>query len=385
MKRTLALLSLIAVAVVTLLSAACGAPGATGPAATQNAEKPAAAAWQQKWDSTVAEAKKEGKIVLYGQVGPELRDALISNLRQEFGLDVEVVTGKGNEVAPRFIAETNAGTPSADFLVGGSTTFLNDPKLADAWAPMEPMLILPEVLDSKAWPNGQLPFIDSQHRLIPLVLEVNQLLEINSDSIKPGTITANKQLIDPQWKGKIVMYDPTVAGTANTWVNLILNKWYGQAEGEAFLRKYVEQEPMITKDSRQQIEWLARGRYPINVAVDTQAAYSMQKAGAPIVRVVMEEGGLLTGGGSYIGISVKRTHPAATTVVLNWLLSVKGQEIFSKNYGAPAARLGIKTEGVSPLALAQPGEKLLVVDEAFVNTAPAARETAKKIFAPLLR
>jgi len=54
----------------------------------------------------VVEAKKEGKIVIYGQVGPELRVALTKAFKDELGLDLELVPGKGNEIATRFLTET---------------------------------------------------------------------------------------------------------------------------------------------------------------------------------------------------------------------------------------------------------------------------------------
>ncbi len=307
MKKMLVLLATGAT-VVGLLLAGCGAPSGLPQPTEKSAElgeksglKPAQPSWQQKWENALTEAKKEGKVVIYGQVGPELREALTQALNRELGLDLELVTGKGSEVATRFLTETQAGIYSADILLGGASTFLTDPKMVGAWDKVEPLLILPEVLDGKAWPEGKLPFVDSQKRLIPLVLQVTQLLLVNTDTVKQGQIKSYKDLLQPQWKGKIVMYDPTIGGTANTWVNLILTKALGPGEGEEYLNKFVGQEPMVTKDSRLQIEWLARGRYPVNVAVDSQAAYSMHDNGAPITRLAAAEGGMMSGGGGYLG------------------------------------------------------------------------------------
>ena len=68
---------------------------------------------------------------------------------------------------------------------------------------------------------------------------------------------------------------------------------------------------------------------------------------------------------------------------MNWLLSARGQEVYSKGYGAPAARLGISPEGISPLALPLPGEKVYVQDEEFMLVTDKALEMAKRVFGPL--
>ncbi len=252
-----------------------------------------------------------------------------------------------------------------------------------AWDRLEQYLILPEVLSPKVWPNSKLPFLDSQKKLIPLVLQATQLMVVNTGIVKPGQIKSYQDLLQPQWKGKIVMYDPTIGGTAQTWIQLLLTKVFSLPEGEAFLRKFAAQEPMITRDSRLQSEWVARGRYPVTIGIDSQAAYAMHKSGTPIARLAAEEGGVLSGGGGYLVMPAKRTHPQAAVAALNWLLSARGQEVYSKGYGAPAARLGIKPEGISPLALPLPGEKIYLQDEEFLRVTDKALEIAKRTFAHL--
>lgn len=87
---------------------------------------------------------------------------LPAKVKDELGLDLELIPGKGREVATRYSTELRAGIPSADILMGGASTFRADPDLYTFWDRLEPLLFLPEVLDSKAWPNGKLPFLDKQ-------------------------------------------------------------------------------------------------------------------------------------------------------------------------------------------------------------------------------
>lgn len=342
--------------------------------------------WKEKWESTVTAAKKEGRVMIYGQVGPELRIALTEAIKKDLGIDMDLVPGKGNEVATRFTAEMQAGLHSCDILLGGSSTFVGVPELYNVFEKTEPLLILPEVIDGKAWPNGRLPYLDSQKKVIPLVLQANQFLVVNKNMVKPGQIKSYRDLLQPQWKGKMIMYDPTIAGTAQTWLKLILMKAYGAVEGEAFLRKFAAQEPMLTRDSRLEIETVARGRHALCVGIDSQAAYKMYDSGAPITRLAVEEGTILTGGGSYMVLPEKRPHPHAAVAVFNWLLTARGQEVFSKGYNAPAARLGVKTEGVCPMAFPLPGEKLYTQDEdEIVAGTKKASEVATRVFAALVK
>jgi len=343
-----------------------------------------AAPGKEKWDNILSEAKKEGKVTIYGQVGPELRIALTKALKDDLGIDMNLIPGAGNEVATKFRTELQAGLPSADILLGGSGTFLSVPELYAAWDRLEPELVLPEVLDTKAWPEGKLPFTDSQKRMIPLTLQMNQTIVVNTDIVKPGQIKSYQDLLHPQWKGKIGMSDPTRAGASQTWAGLILTKIFGAVEGEAYFRKLAAQEPMLTREARIQAEWVARGRYPVSIGVTSQSSYDMQKNGAPIARLAAEEGGLLTGGGSYLVISKKRPHPQATAAVLNWLLTARGQAVYSKGYGAPASRLGIKTEGVSANAFPLPGEKTYIqTAEEMIAGHEIAAAAAKRVFRPL--
>ncbi len=347
--------------------------------------KTARGSWQEKWESAVSEAKKEGKVTVYGQVGPELRVALADAIKKDLGLDMDLVPGLGRTVLTRYEKEMRAGISSADILLGGPNALRTAPELYSTWDRIEPLLMRADVLDPKAWPGSKLPFLDRQKKIIPLALEVSQYLVVNTHIVKPGQIQAYRDLLQPQWQGKIAMFDPTGGGTGTTWVALIMTKAYSPAEGEIFLRKFAQQHPILTRDSRLQSEWVARGRYPISIALGQQAAYQMKKNGTPIARLKADEGGILTGGGSYLVMPVKRPHPRAAAVVLNWLLTPRGQETYSKGYGAPGARLGIRNDGVSQMALPLPGEKLAVQDEDFALFTDEAMEIAKRIFAPLLK
>ena len=47
-------------------------------------------AWQQKWEDTLAAAKKEGKVSVSTFVGPETRNTLAKAFKAKYGIDLEL-------------------------------------------------------------------------------------------------------------------------------------------------------------------------------------------------------------------------------------------------------------------------------------------------------
>ncbi|MBI4333558.1 MAG: hypothetical protein HY673_20030 [Chloroflexi bacterium] len=59
-------------------------------------------------------------------------------------------------------------------------------------------------------------------------------------------------------------------------------------------------------------------------------------------------------------------HPNAGLVFLNWLLTKEGQSVMARGFGFPSTRADASTEGINPVYLFQPGEKLFFNDERYV-------------------
>ncbi len=78
---------------------------------------------------------------------------------------------------------------------------------------------------------------------------------------------------------------------------------------------------------------------------------------------------------------VKMAHPNAGVVLLNWLLSKEGQSLFAKGWGTPSLRIDAATEGIDPLFLIQPGEKLFLPNEEKTLAMGDWMEISKQIMA----
>lgn len=101
-------------------------------------------AWQQEWEKTLEAAKKEGQVVVYISG----YDAILPDFEKEFPeIKVVAVTGRGNQLGPRLLAERRAEKFLADVSSTGANPNYQQFHLAKALDPIKPALILPEVTD----------------------------------------------------------------------------------------------------------------------------------------------------------------------------------------------------------------------------------------------
>ena len=71
--------------------------------------------WKQKWDTTLAQVKKEGKVVVFGPPGDRIREALTKGFAKAFpDITMEFSGARGGELATRVKAERDAGIYSID-------------------------------------------------------------------------------------------------------------------------------------------------------------------------------------------------------------------------------------------------------------------------------
>jgi len=141
--------------------------------------------WQVKWDTATEVARKEGKVVLYASTGAAAaREMLIKNMREKYGLDLEVVTGRGAEMNQKLFSERKAGLYLADVYIGGPTTIITEFIPAGIFDPIEKVLILPEVYDPKYWRGNKLHFIDKGRLVVRWAANVNQPLAINTSLVR---------------------------------------------------------------------------------------------------------------------------------------------------------------------------------------------------------
>lgn len=351
---------------------------------TQTTKAPSGSEWQQDWERVKAEAKKEGTVLIYASAGPTVREGFNKAFNDDFGIGTEWVTGVSGEVAQKVLTEQRSGLYAGDIWINGANPTLPLLRPAGAIVTLDPLLLLPEVIDKKAWYGGELIWAEPgpQHYWVGLLCFPQPPLVVNTDLVKPGEITGYRDLLAPKWKGKIALYDPTKAGAGASWFTAVVT---GIMDMD-YVRELIKQEPVIVGDARQHLEWVARGKYPIALAGRTEQQLEFKNSGAPIQIISPVEGVHLTASAGGVAVLKKAPHPNAAKLFLNWVLTKKGGTLASKLIGGQSARVDVPTDFLDPAMVRKPSQKYHnTISEEYEFKKQEMQKVAAQMFAPLLK
>ena len=335
---------------ISLLIVALWTVSAAG-AASSTKEIPDASR-AEEWEATVAAAKKEGKVVVYGIPGVDVDKFFKEHFEVAFpGIKVESVPDR--DATERIVAERRAGKFIPDVYLGAaSSTEFSSLRAQGIFQPLRPLLVLPEVLDESRWFEGKLWFIDKEEKYsLIYAVAVGTLIAINTNLINPREITSYTQLVDPRWRGKIVSND-IIRGTSGTGGGLIKFLYLHPSLGPNFLKKlFGEMEVTLSRDMRQMIDWLGQGRFTFALFpawTDTEKA---GRIGLPVAMVNpkrMKEGFPVVSGRRTVMVLNPVPHPNAAKVFVNWLLSRAGQAGVERVLTYPSLRIDTPTKSLLP-------------------------------------
>jgi iron(III) transport system substrate-binding protein len=310
--------------------------------------------WKKPWDETLAAAQTEGKLVVAGPPSQELRRTLPAAFKARYGIAIDYIGGRSTELATRLRAERQAGIRSLDVVFAGNESMANVFYGEKMLQPLKPALILPDVVDGKKWKKGKLWFSDpEQQYILRLANSVTTMFHINTNVVKPGELRSVKDLLDPKWKGKIALQDPTISGSGS---NQAAHLYY--QHGEEFVRRlYVEQKPMISRDTRQITDGLARGAYPITLGAEDAEVEKLRKEGMPlaILHSLGDLYGEVSASFGQVGMIDGAPHPNAARVFANWIASKEGSDVFNRAMGTAPTRNDIDESFLPPEIIPREG------------------------------
>lgn len=346
---------------------------------------------EDEWARTVRAAKKEGLVIISTMIEPLAQKTIEQNMKNKFNISIEWRVGLSSETAAKVLAERKAGIYGIDVWTGGANTMTSVLKPAGALDPFSAALILPENKDKSAWLENEFPFLDKDKMMFSYTAYQQNSLSINTDLVKKEELTSIHDLLSPKWKEKIVMGDPTMPGSALKWFGAMTEKDYGPILGIDFMKKLVNQNPIIMRDRRLGAEWIIRGKYPLSLVMQNSTVVremEMQGIKVPYLEIFVKEDKYLTSGYSVLGLMNKTPHPNAARVFINWLLSREGQTIYSKAVAFQSTRIDIPPpEELYPqMNKRLPGIKFInsEIEEYLIRT-PDYIKSARDVFGPLLK
>lgn len=388
MKKLMAPLFLILASFLTLFG--CSTKVQPPPTTSENIPPVAAPAPASGWEATLdkwkAEAKNERKLIIYGTAKPLVHQAIAKGFKQAYGVELEFLSGRSAEIEQKIMAEYRSGLHLPDvWMTGGADTAVFIFKPADMVEDLEKFIVHPEIRDPKAWYSGSFEkqYNDPWHFSYSFIAAVDIPLAINSTMVKPDEIKSLDDLLDPKWKGKMILNDPTTSGKGQQ--SFIMIGW--KLRNWDYWRAIAKQEPILLRDSRLATDWLSRGRYPVLISPSTSAAAEFMEAGAPISFVRFKGEGYVSHSGGTVSLLKKAPHPSSGKLFANWLLTREGQTVWSRADGTQSARIDVPTDHLDAVRLREVNIKYYSTSEwDYVSRDRAKDEAlAREIFGSLMR
>ncbi len=311
-------------------------------------------AWQQEWEDVVKAARQEGQVSVIGPAGSERRDALTRLFEKKYGVRVEYRGMRSSSIPPLVGAEQRAGYYLWDLFIGGSGSAQRALIPIGAFAPLEPALVRPEVKDPKHWRGGGMEFLGPGRQLLVMCLSQQPMLFISTNLVKLDEIKSYKDLLEPKWKGKLVLDDPRTPGAGQA----TLHFFYLHPDlGPDFIRALARQNLVVLKNYRQEIDMIGQGKFPILIGGSDAVADSVIKQGVPIAILDprhLREGSAVNPAAGTTAMFNRAPHPNAAKVYFNWLLSKEGQTSYTQVTGYISARSDVRIDH-APLRVPIPG------------------------------
>jgi iron(III) transport system substrate-binding protein len=309
--------------------------------------------WEKKWQTTIQAAKAEGKLVYHSGNSSEPYFHEFQKKFPEIKL-TQILTRGGAQAEQRLMAERRAGVYVADIvhLGAGSGSGLAN---AGALDPLEPYMILPEVLDRSKWFEGRHSFADKDGKYVfKYASNPGADISYNTKLVNPDNIKSYWDILDARWKGKIVTYDPGARGS-----RLFSYFYYNPELGPRYLRRlFGEMELTASRDRRQMTDWLANGKFAIalRTAPDASTLDDAKAQGLPVDWFAprhFKEAVAISGGPAHIAVVNKAPHPNAAALFINWFLSREGQLMVqhiaaTQGDGVDSLRMDIPKDMIPP-------------------------------------
>lgn len=244
-------------------------------------------------------------------------EAFVADLRAATGLDVQVLRMSSNELRARVVAEK--GNIGADLQWGM-------PNSHALLAKREGLL---EPYRSREWDAVPGQFKDAEGHWYGWSYWFNAIA-VNTEILQKKGLPRPRSwadLLDPRWKGEIVMPNPGTSGTAYLVVATLM-QLMGPERAWDYLTRLDRNVAEYTKSGSAPAEQVGRGQYALAITWD-QAVITRKAKGYPLELIIPEEGV----GFDLDSIAIFRgaRNLAAARKVVDYVGSERGMRLFAQH------------------------------------------------------
>ncbi|HHY53235.1 MAG TPA: extracellular solute-binding protein [Clostridiales bacterium] len=272
---------------------------------------------------TIAESSQEefsgysGEVVFYCSLPEKLMQKLKSGFEKRYSLiDVQYEFASTGKILTRLATEKQTRKVTADLVwvdTFADTIRMKEEGILTPYLSPQAIHFHSDYLDNDYFYAGA--------RMYSFVIAYN------TDLVPESEVPRSWQdLLDPKWKGKIVLTDPGDAGSAQHFMALML---LNESYGEEFFTQLRDNGCMLETSMNGTHLQVVQGNYPIGIGLDYMVE-SMAASGEPIAAIRPEKDGVTLF--SPIGLVEGGPNLRNARLLYDYILSEEGQNILKSSH-----------------------------------------------------
>jgi iron(III) transport system substrate-binding protein len=267
-------------------------------------------------------AKKEGKVVVYGQGGEEWAPIAKAFNQRYPDIQVEAQDMRGREAREKIIAEQGANQVIADLVTSGEQTIaeLRQGGFLQPYQSPQLKYVYKEFLDQLGFRNtyrANVYGITTNTRVVPAVDEPRLW----------------KDLLNPKFHNKIACQDPRGSG-GGFGILSVLSKLYGLE----FIRQLAKQNIFFGARNSQLVTGLVRGEHGLMISSNwTDSAFQRARTRGGPVKFIKPQEGVRVVEISFVLVK-NAPHGQAAKFFVDWILSEEAQKLITQTLEYTPAR-----------------------------------------------